>query len=226
MIVVVGHPVLRSGNPPTAAGRAAEIALEAAGRGSRVELIGACGDDPDGDVLLIALATAGIGHAATLRDPARRTPVLGFGLGPDDDDAADDDPDPSPFVDEPTPPAANDVARPSLDGADVALGLAYLTSFEVLVVTDDVSPDALPAAIEAAAWSGAHLVLVFAEGASMPAGLPPNSTALAAPGEADDGAFGRLVGAYAAVLDTGASPADAFTAATGAAGWEAFATGA
>jgi hypothetical protein len=31
------------------------------------------------------------------------------------------------------------------------------------------------------------------------------------------------VGAYAAALDGGASPADAFAAATGAAGWEALA---
>ena len=229
MIVVVGHPVLRAGMPPSAGGRAAEIALEAARRGSRVELIGACGDDPDGDVLLIALSAAGVGHAATLRDAARRTPVLAAGTAsvPDDDDADFDASlgTASLLADEPAIDDPPDAARPSLDPADVALGLAYLTSFEVLVVTDDVSSAALPAAVEAAAWSGAHLVLLLSEGVPMPAGIPAESTALAAPRAVDEGAFGRLVGAYAAGLDAGASPADAFAAATGAAGWEALAAG-
>ena len=226
MIVVVGLPALRLGNPPTAGGRASEVALEATRRGSRVELIGACGDDRDGDALLIALATAGIGHAATLRDPSRPTPVLPV----DDASAVDDDEDDglaisllaeAPETDAHADPPASVVLRPSLDRADIALGLAYLTSFEVLVVTDDIASEALPAALEAAAWSSAHLVLLVADAMAVPADLPASSTVLAAPAEADGGAFGSLIGAYAAALDAGASPGDAFATAT--TGWEALA---
>ena len=220
MIVVVGHPALRATTPPAAGGRAAAVALEATRRGSRVELIGACGDDPAGDALLIALAAAGIGHAATLRDATHATPVLADASAPDDDDTDDETSllamDGDAGV---TPPPEADRPGPTLDAADVALGLAYLVSFEVVVVTDDVPAAVLPAAIEAAGYAGAHLVLLVPDGGAIPPSLPAAATALAAPAGMDGGAFGALVGAYAAALDRGASPADAFAAATGAAGW-------
>jgi hypothetical protein len=233
VIVVVGHPALRPGTPPAAGGRASEVALEAARRGSRVELIGTCGDDRAGDALLIALASAGIGHAATLRDPARLTPVLAP-LPVEDAEDADDEASSVLAADPPTraagpdtpggPDAPGGPPRPTLDAADVALGLAYVTSFDVLVVTDDVAPTVLPAAIDAAAYAGAHLVVLVPDGEAVPADLPDAATALAAPGEADEGAFGALVGAYAAALDHGAAPGEAFAMAAGAAGWEALDT--
>jgi hypothetical protein len=219
VIVVVGHPALRAATPPAAGGRAAEVALEAARRGSRVELIGACGDDPAGDALLIALAGAGIGHAATLRDATHPTPVLADASAPDDDDADDETSLLAMDGDAGVAPPAPRPSGPTLDAADVALGLAYLVSFEVVVVTDDVSAAVLPVAIEAAGYAGAHLVLLVRDGGAIPPSLPAAATALAAPAGMDGGAFGALVGAYAAALDGGASPADAFAAATGAAGW-------
>jgi hypothetical protein len=110
---------------------------------------------------------------------------------------------------------------PRLESADVALGLSYVDAFTVLVVTDDVPETALPAAVDAAAFSGAQLVVILAPGRSAPAVVPAEATVLAAPDEADDGEFAILVGEYAAALDRGMRPAEAFAAATGAAGWEA-----
>lgn len=216
MIAVVGQPALRDSSPPSAGGRASEVAIEAVRCGSRVELIGTCGEDSAGDALLLALAAAGVGHAATLRDPARATPVI---AAPPTDDG-DAEPTAGPDATE----YAHDSGHPTLDAADVALGLAYLTSFAVLVVTDDVPPAALRAAIEAATFSGAHLVLLVADGTPLPDGLPEAATALAAPAADDEGAFGTLVGAYAAGLDLGATPAAAFADATGRSGWEALVT--
>ena len=41
-----------------------------------VQLVGRVGEDPAGEATLLALARDGIGHVATLRDPARPTPAL------------------------------------------------------------------------------------------------------------------------------------------------------
>ena len=114
-------------------------------------------------------------------------------------------------------------AGPRLEPADVALGLEYLTDFSVLVITDDVPEVALPAAIDAAGFAGAHVVLLVPPGRAVPALLPLDATVLAAPAEADEGEFGTLVGAYAAALDGGVSSREAFAVAIGDAGWEALA---
>lgn len=45
--------------------------MAAGGAGASVQVIGVVPDDPDGDRRLLELATAGIGHAAVLRGPAR-----------------------------------------------------------------------------------------------------------------------------------------------------------
>ena len=141
---------------------------------------------------MVALAKAGVGHVAVLRDPSHQT---GVGIDP-----------------------------PLLEPADVSLGLQYLTTFRVLVVADDVPAAVVPVAAEAAGFAGAHLVLLVPAG---PAGGSRETTAggdatvLAAPKGGDDGAFARLVGAYAAGVDGGADPAGAFSAAVAAVGWEA-----
>ena len=106
---------------------------------------------------------------------------------------------------------------PVLDAADVSLGLQYLTAFGVLVVTDDVAAPAVPVAVEAAGFAGAHLVLLVSGDPSSGAAaltLPPDATVLAVPAD-DEGAFATLVGAYAAALDFGAEPAAAFAGAVG-----------
>jgi sugar/nucleoside kinase (ribokinase family) len=212
MIVVVGIPAWRAADPPAPAGRACDVAVSAAARGVAVELVGRAGDDPAGDALMLGLTSAGVGHVAVLRDPARGTPVIA--------PAVPDDAEPSVAADAvPTEPLPALADAPQLEPADVALGLQYLTEFSVIVVTDDTPPGVLPVALEAAAFTGAHLVLLLAPGAVAPDGLPETSTVLGAPDADPDGAFADVVGAYVAALDRGAAPADAFAAALGA-GWE------
>lgn len=179
--------------------------------GAAVELVGRAGDDPAGDALMIGLSTAGVGHAAVLRDPARHTPVLA--------PAASDDAEPSVATDDvPGDPVPSLPDAPQLEPADVALGLQYLATYSVLVVTDDAPPAVLPVAIEAAAFAGAHLVLLLRADVEPPEGLPAAATVLVAPTDDPDGAFAGVVGAYAAALDAGAMPAEAFASALGD-GW-------
>lgn len=210
MIVVVGSPAWRDADPAGPAGRACEVALAAAGRGAVVEIVGRAGDDRAGDSLLIALARAGVGHAAVLRDPVLPTPVLAPLPEPDSADLLADAPEPG----GPAIPGG-----PRLERADVALGLSYLTAFGVLVVTDDAPVDVLPACVDGAAFSGAHLVVLVPAGRPAPGSLAPEATVLAAPDVADDGAFASLVGAYAAALDLGEAPVAAFRRATSVTGW-------
>ncbi len=184
--------------------------MAAAARGATTEVVGRVGDDRAGDALVIALAGAGVGHAAVLRDPVHATPVLA-------PPPVDDDPDP--FADAAPAPVFTG-GGPRLEPADIALGLSYLTSFGVLVVADDVPANALPACVEGAQFAGAHLVVLLAPGRRPPETLPADATVLVAPDVADDGAFAALVGAYAAAVDAGEEPAAAFRNATGAVGWE------
>lgn len=188
--------------------------MAAATRGSRVELVGRTGDDAAGDALLLTLGRAGVGHAAMLRDAARATSIV---AAPDATERDDADLDPSSTLD-----GAGDSATdgPPLEAADVALGLRYLTEFAVLVLTDDVPADALPVAIDAAGYASAHLVVLVHAGEAAPTGLPGASTVLVAPEARDEGAFAAVVGAYAAALDAGRSPGEAFQAAATDAGWE------
>ncbi len=193
--------------------------MAASRRGARVELVGRTGDDAAGDSLLLTLSRAGVGHVAMLRDPARGTPVvMPVASEPSDGEA------PFPLdggdTGSPVPGAPASGPAPRLEPADVSLGLEYVTGYGVLVVTDDVPESVVPVAAEAAAFAGAHLVLLVPPGREAPAVLSAEATVLAAPDEADEGAFATLVGEYAAALDAGISPAAAFAAATGDAGWE------
>lgn len=212
MITVVGIPAWRDDEPAGAGGRACDIATAAAARGARVELVGRAGDDAAGDRLMLALARAGVGHAAVLRDPARPTTRVASAVEPDAvDPAAGAD----------IEAAVLRLPGPRLEPEDVSLGLRYLVDFSVLVVAEDVPLEAVPIAADAAAFAGARLVLLVPPGVSPPADLPADATVLAAPDGPDDGEFATLVGAYAAALDDGLEPADAFRAATGGGNWEA-----
>jgi hypothetical protein len=210
VIVVVGSPAWRDAAPGGPAGRACEIALAAAGRGSVVELVGRVGDDRVGDSLLIALALAGVGHAAVLRDPALATALVTPAPEVDPTDL---------LADAPEPGGRAFTGGPRLERADVELGLSYLTEFGVLVVTDDAPADVLPACVDGAAFSGSHLLVLVPAGRRLPGGLPPEATVLAAPDVADDGAFAALIGAYAVALDLGEDAAAAFRGATSTTGW-------
>ncbi len=224
MIVVVGSLGWRSAPPAAPAGRACGIALAAVARGAGVELVGRVGEDATGEALLLALAQAGVGHAAVLRDAARPTLLVApAAADPDHDDEA------SPFEDPAPAPARTatsiaGAAGPRLEAADVDLGIRYLAPSGVIVVTEDVPSDVLAAAVEAGQFAGTRLVLLVAPGGlasrALPAGLPDDATVLAAPDQDDAGAFDALVGVYAAALDAGADAAAAFAVAQGATGWE------
>lgn len=229
MIVVVGVPAWRAAEPAAPAGRACGVALAAASAGARVELVGRTGDDAAGDALLLALSRAGVGHVAMLRDPARATPITDLGT-PEDEGlsglaAAGSPPPPgaslAASISTTAAPGGPASAAPRLEPADVSLGLQYLTAFGVLVATDDVPAAVLPVVVEAAGFAGAHLVLLLPPGVDAPAALSRDATILGVPDGPDEGAFAALVGAYAAALDGGRSPAEAFAAVTDAAGWEA-----
>ncbi len=214
MIVVVGSPAWRAVAPAAPAGRACSVALAAATRGARVELVGRVGEDAQGDALLLALTRGGVGHAAVTRDPVRRTPVVAP-PAPEDDNV-------SPLAPVAAPPV---VPWIHLEAADVTLALRYLDPAGVLVVTDDVAPDALAAAIEGGEFAGMRLVLLVDEASAATATLPAEATILAVPEPGDDdgsgaGAFDALVGAFAAALDAGATPKEAFAAASMGAAWE------
>jgi hypothetical protein len=215
MIVVVGSLFWRASDLKGPAGRACAVALSAATRGARVELAGRVGEDLEGDALLFALSKAGVGHAAVLRDPARPTPIAA--PHPVEDD------DVSPLALAVSAPAAPAAQGLPLDAADVTLALRYLDPAGVLVVTDDVAPDALAAAIESGEYAGLRLVLLVDETRTPTAALPADATILAVPEPGDDdgaGAFEALVGAFAAALDAGATPKEAFAAASAGAAWE------
>ena len=64
------------------------------------------------------------------------------------------------------------------------------------------------------------LVVILPRGEAIPTDLPADATVLAAPESDPDGAFGSLVGSYAAALDRGVDAATAFkTTITAAGDW-------
>ena len=67
MIVVCGD----FASPGERGTGAAEIARRAAVAGAGVQLVSVVADGTEGDAWLLELATAGVGHAAVLREPAR-----------------------------------------------------------------------------------------------------------------------------------------------------------
>ena len=218
MIVVVGSPVGRlAGGLIVAGGTASRVALAAAAAGRSVQLVGKTGDDPTADGVLLDLARGGVGHVALLRDPARATPLetpTDLDVGPDD--LADPDT---------TAPVAAGLsvdvpaAGPTLEGADVDLGLRYLTEFAVVVLAEPATTDVVGIAAEAARWSEARLILAVRAGESVPDDLPADAIVFEAPEDDPDGVFATLVGGFAAALDDGTEPGEAFRASIASDGW-------
>ena len=212
MIVVIGGLGLRGTiDEPEPDGLAPEIACAAAAAGARVELISKAGDDPAGDAVLLALAAAGVGHVATLRDPSRLTPVR-----PRADEPTDpaDSPLEAAEVSQPaaapgTSPVDNQsaAASPTLDAADIALALQYLNEFEVLVIVHPTA-DLLAEAVAATGWAGARLVVVLEPDGEVPARTPADALVVAA--GADDAGVGARIGRYAAALSRGDDAAAAY----------------
>ena len=155
-------------------GRHDRMALTIAGRAVRaaqVQVIGIIPDGPDGDRRLIALAAAGIGHAAVLRTAFR-----------------------------------------ALEAADIELALRYLPDLRVVVATDPEDA-VIPTLTDGAAYAGAALVVIGRpDQTDRRRDLPTSAIVLAAPLSDPDGTFAGFVGAFAARLDGGAAPADAWAA--------------
>lgn len=210
MIVVLGRPRVYRPEPDgelAPGGLAVETALSAARAGSEVELVGAIGDDPEGDRIVIELGKGGVGHAALMRDPATRTPLI--------TQARDERP------------------LPRLEAADVELGLRYMHECRVLVISAELDPDALAKAQEMADYHSAAVVMVANVGTVDPGLLADSVTLLERPlteddeavedavvVAADDADFGAFVAEYVVRLDRGEEPAQAFAAALGDSAWE------
>jgi hypothetical protein len=197
VIVVVGLPRLGRAEPPRATGLAATIAKQAAGAGAAVQLMGKLGDDPEGDLVLIDLAAAGVAHPAVLRDPVRRTPS-GSAHG-----------------------AGDRAPAPTLELADLELGLRYVPDFRVLVLAAPELPSLIAGAADAASFAGAQLI-VIAKTKTPVDNLPAGVTVVSAPrGEPDgESALTALVAAYAVALDAGEESREAWRKASVAAGAE------
>jgi hypothetical protein len=213
VIVVVGNPILVATEPHRrAGGLAVSIAAASAAASADVEIVGKTGDDPAGEAALLDLASRGVGHVAILRDPSAPTPVM------PDPDAAElalfDEPDGDPVPPTPSP------AGPVLEPADIELALRYLPDYRVLVVADPIPAESLEVVLAASRWSGAALI-VLVHGSAEPPALIAEATVLQAPDDDPDGAFASVIGAYAAALDRGEEPAEAFATASTAAGWAA-----
>jgi hypothetical protein len=216
VIVVIGSPAGRiEDGRIVAGGPAARVAIAAAGGGRQVQLVGRLGDDPTADAILFDLARAGVGHVALLRDPSRPTPLE---PAPIADDVAEGEEDGDGA--EPGPPeAAEPTTVLPLEAADVELGLRYLTDYGVIVVADPAGPDVVGVAVDAARWATARLVIVVEAGATATEAIPADATVIEAPAADPDGAFAALVGRFAASLDAGSDPGDAFSGSLAAAGW-------
>ena len=205
MIVVVGSPVstrLEESSSVAAGGLASGIAIAAARAGSDVELVGKVGEDATGDALLLALAAVRVGHVALLRDAVNGTPSAGRARGPDE---------PSPMTDEPGGEPEPPPGLP-LEPADVELALRYLPDYRVVVVAEQQPTGTARVAADAATWAGAQLVLVVDDEApAEDTAVPASAWVFQRPAGSDpDGTFARVVGEFAAALDSGATGADAF----------------
>ncbi len=228
MIVVVGSPIALSGaGGIVAGGFGAHIARAAAASGAAVQVVGRVGEDAAGEQVLLALAASGIGHVAVLREPGRPTPSA---PSPEAGAAAADEPvlaealfdGDDPVDGRATSPDGALPAGLSVDAAALELALRYVPDYRVLVVAADLDPAALEAAVAAAGWSAADLVVLLPDGASA-AGLPDATTVLLRPASDPEGSFAAMVAAYAVALDGGEEPAGAFATAQRAGGWAAVA---
>jgi hypothetical protein len=238
VIVVVGLVALRT-TPAgfgEAVGGAPEIAGAAAAEGAAVEIVTKIGEDGAGEELLLALGRAGIGHLAALRDPTLPTSLaINDAEAPEDnldlisivlaegESASAGGPEAAPAGSQPEPPPGSvSGSSPSmiLEPADVALGLQYLREYRVLVAVEPLGEAGAAVVAEAASFASANLVVVARPGLAVPSAYAA-ATLIEAPADDPEGAFAGLVGRYAAALDRGTAPADAFRAAATAGGWEA-----
>jgi sugar/nucleoside kinase (ribokinase family) len=202
MIVVVGNPIGRAVELGGGVdGTAARTAIAAARGGGDVQLVGKTGEDPLGDEVLMALAAAGVGHVAMLRDPDHPTPLaVAAGDASPPSAMLDGDNDPPVAI---VPPDPAD--RPALEAADVELALRYLPDQRVIVVAEPQTDAVVAVVADAADYAGAQLVVV----ASASSQRPARALVIEPPTDDRDGVFGSLLGELAVLLESGASPDEA-----------------
>ena len=221
MIVVVGQPLFRESRSGSAVdGLPARIALAAAAHGCSVQLVGKAGEDEAGDAVVLALARGGVGHVALQREAGRPTARAADAI----DEAIEERETSLGAIDvDDEPPTSQDkddsIAGATLEAADVHLALRYLTEFAVLVLADPAVADVVRVATAAARWSDSRLIIVVPAGEAVPEGLPPDAIVFEAPDEDPDGVFASMVGAFAAGLDDGGDPAEAFRSSVDTGGW-------
>jgi hypothetical protein len=220
VIVVVGSPLVGVTDAGLrAAGMAAGIARAAAAAGAEVQVVGKVGEDPGGEAVLLDLATALVGHVAILRDPSRPTPAAL--PAPHDDMPLFEEAEGEPSTD--GDKAATEAAQGlSLEPADIELALRYLPDYRVLVIAEPLPDASLGVALAAAGWNGAALVVIVPAGSTQPA-AGDDATIIEAPSDDPDDAFAGIVGAYAAAIDRGEEPAEAFATASSSLGASAVA---
>lgn len=211
MIVIVGRPRVMRPEPDSElvpSGMAADIAIDIARAGGKVELVGSIGDDPEGDRVVVELGVEGVGHAALLRDPATRTPAAGIDSGR---------------------------PLPRMDAADVELGLRYVPQCRVLVLAEAVEDDTRDAVLDSAGFHDAAVVMLAAPGTVDAEALGDNVTMLETPEAEEDGdapgadvsgsaevaaPFAAFIADYAIRLDRGEAAETAFREALGSGAWD------
>jgi sugar/nucleoside kinase (ribokinase family) len=219
VIVVVGSPLVGVTDAGLrAAGMAAGIARAAAAAGAEVQVVGKVGEDPGGEAVLLDLATALVGHVAILRDPSRPTPAAL--PAPHDDLPLFEEADAEPVASDDDETATT--RGLSLEPADIELALRYLPDYRVLVIAEPLPDASLRVALAAAGWNGAALVVIVLAGSTQPA-AGDDATVIEAPADDPDDAFAGIVGAYAAAIDRGEEPAEAFATASSSLGASAVA---
>jgi hypothetical protein len=171
---------------------AASLALRAAGAIGRgaVEAVGLVPADAEGDRTLIALAKAGVGHAAMLRGPYRPLEAADVDLA-------------IRYLSEVRVLIAVDLAAAPLRA--IADGAGYAGATAIILVTPGLE-----------ATDSAQVAEELPPEALPPEELPPEALVLAAPARDLDGTFAGFVAAFAVRLDAGAPPADAWNATLGA----------
>ncbi len=209
-----------------AVGAAVAVARAAALAGGVVQLVGKVGDGRDGDAILLSVASSGVGHIAMLRDgsPVDLEMAAAPAGGAGDDDAGRDDGAADSILDRDGPDnegsgrEAAEASAPALDAGDLSLALRYLPDYRVVVIATPLEASAETAVVEAARWAGAAMIVVSANGTPPPTDVPEDATVFEAPPHDEDAAFAAMVGRYAAALDAGLAPADAFRNASASAG--------
>ena len=223
MIAVVGSPVgRRSSAGLRAAGLPVAIARAVVAAGGAAQLVGKLGEGTDADAIALSLAADRIGHVALLRTPGPAAILAGEASSAAEADGGLDRLAGLDGSDEPAGAARSDgPPTSSMDAGDLELALRYLPDYGVVVLAEPLDPVARSAAVEAARWSGATVIVVAAAGDESASMAPEFATVLEAPSEDEEGAFASLVGRYAAALDAGTPAAEAFASASAAVGWAA-----